>query len=111
MKAPLNDLRQISVIKLRTELTADHGDQFRAQALSRMEDQVRDIVLDMTSLEVIDSQGLENLLWLQETCAEKLGQVRLANGQEHIVKILEMTRLSPQFERYDSVEDAVKSLQ
>ncbi len=102
---------RVSILRMRTELTADNCEPFRTQAKARLDDGARDLVLDMSNLETIDSQGLETLLWLDDTCVERLGQVRLASCQEHIVKILEMTRLTARLRAEATVEAAIASLQ
>ena len=71
---------------------------------------MRDFVLDLESLDFIDSRGLETLLWLQDKCNEMLGQVRLAGCPDHIYKVLEVTRLNTRFECHPDVDTAVTSL-
>lgn len=110
MKLKHEDYDQVSVLTIRGELTTDEVETLRKVALDRMEHNIRDFVLDISQMEFIDSQGLETLLWLQETCGEKLGQVRLAAPKQNVEKILEITRLIARFDRHDDVESAMKSL-
>lgn len=110
MKLAFDDYEHLTVMKVTGELTADDAERFRKAALERIERHVRDFVLDLAEVEFVDSKGLESLLWLQETCIENLGQVRLAALTQNVQKILELTRLSARFEREDDVEAAIKSL-
>lgn len=110
MKLTCENYDHVSVFAIRGDLTADDVDTLRSAAQKRLDEDVRDFVLDLAQLEFIDSQGLETLLWLQETCGEKLGQMRLVSLQQHIEKILEITRLAARFDRHDSVDSALKSL-
>ena len=103
------------------ELTADSLDAFRA-AVEQIEhrfgngaDQpdatvAGDLVLNLEAVPFVDSAGLEYLLDLQERFAEKLGRVKLANLNENIAKILEITRLDNAFERFEDVSEAVKAM-
>ena len=110
MKLTHQDYDQITVLTVKGELEADETDRFRKAALERMDAKARDFVLDFQQLEHIDSRGLESLLWLQDQCAEQLGQVCLASVKDHINTVLEMTRLAARFDTHDSVESALKSL-
>lgn len=110
MKLTTENYDHVSVFAIRGDLTADDVDTFRSAAQKRLDEDVRDFVLDLAQMELIDSQGLETLLWLQETCGERLGQMRLASLQQNIEKILEITRLAARFDCHDSVDSALKSL-
>lgn len=110
MKLSHHDQDQLTVLSVRGDLEADQADRFRKAVLERMEARIRDFVLDLRELEHLDSSGLESLLWLQDQCAEQLGQVRLAGARDHVRTILEMTRLAARFEHCDSVDTAIQSL-
>jgi anti-sigma B factor antagonist len=110
MKLTHEDYEHVTVVTLKGDLTADHVDKLRKLAVERMEQQTRDFVLDVAEMEFVDSKGLETLLWLQERCGERLGQVRLAGTSANVDKILSLTRLSPRFDRHPDVSAAVKSL-
>jgi len=101
---------QMSVLTLRGELTGDETEALRNLAHQLMAAQIRDFVLDISGMEFVDSKGLETLLWLQEQCGERLGQVRLAAPTENVNKILEMTRLAPRLDCHSDVDSAIKSL-
>jgi len=70
-----------------------------------------DIVLNLEKVAFLDSAALEYLLDLQDRLAERLGQVKLARGDENVRKILEITRLAGILEMYDQIEEAVKTVQ
>ncbi|MEO0514517.1 MAG: STAS domain-containing protein [Planctomycetota bacterium] len=110
MKLTHEDQNELTVMKLKGDLAKDEPDRFRHAALMRIDARVRDFVLDVSDLESIDSQGLESLIWLDEQCAERLGQVRLAGCQDHIHDVLKMTRLDGRFECCEDVETAIRSL-
>ena len=111
MKITYEDHGPLTVFTVTGELSIDDADRFRREAMQRLDEDVRDFVLDFEELDFIDSRGLETLLWLQDRCAELLGQVRIANCPEHVNKVLEITRLSARFECHEKIEDAIKSLQ
>lgn len=110
MKISYEDKGPVTVLSIRGELSIEETERFQRETLQKMDQDVRDFVLDMESLDFIDSRGLETLLWLQDKCAELLGQVRLAACPDHITKVLEVTRLSGRFDCHPDVQAAVNSL-
>lgn len=110
MKLSYEDHDHLSVLTLSGELTADQSDAFRRVCLERIESGVRNIVLDLQHLTLIDSVGLELLLWLVDQTGEHHGQLRLVQPDELVQKILQLTRLDRRFTVQESVEAAAKSL-
>ncbi len=110
MKLTHEDTGPLSVFTLKGDFTCDHVDHFQSVVDERLAAQTRDFVLDVAELELIDSAGLEALLRLQESCTELLGQMRLVGVNNTLEQILRVTRLTPRFERVETVEEAVKSL-
>ncbi len=102
---------QLSVFTLKGDFAGEESaDAFRTEAQGRLDERIRDVVLDMTDVEGIDSQALESLLWLQDACAEKLGQVRLAALRESVAEVLRLTRLASRFDCHEDVDTAIQSL-
>jgi anti-anti-sigma factor len=111
MKLTYEDYDQLTVLTCKGEFAGDDAcSGFRTLVKDRLEQRTRDMVVDLSTVESIDSRGLETLLWLQDLCAEKLGQVRLAGCTETISQILEITRLAGRFDRHDTIDEAIRSL-
>ena len=110
MKLHHEDTGQLSVFTLKGDFTCEHVDIFDRTVRDRIDAQVRDFVLDLSEVEFIDSKGLESLLAMQETCADLLGQVRLAGMKDNLEQILRVTRLTPRFQQCATVEEAINSL-
>lgn len=110
MKISHEDQKELTVLTLKGDLTNDEPDRFRRAAIDRLDARVRDFVIDLEELDGVDSQGLESLLWLQEQCDERLGQVRLASCPDHMQDVLRMTRLDSRFECHQDVANAIESL-
>lgn len=111
MKLTCQDHGDVTVMRIIGEFTVDEAHHVEQAAQQRIDEgRGRDIVVDCSALEFIDSRGLEVLIWLQDRCAEHLGQMRLAGLSDHLRTVLEMTRLAPRFECHDEIESAVKSL-
>ena len=98
------------MVAIRGDLNAEECDTFRDEMSSRLEKDVRDFVLNLEETESIDSQGLEALLWLQDCCAERLGQVRLAHASPSLLEVLRVTRLAGRLDCHEDVDAAITSL-
>ena len=110
MNIRCEDYDHVSVLGLTGEFVADSVDLFRKSVETRLERKVRFFVVDLDKTTFIDSKGLETLLWVQEQCDEKLGQVRLCNPDETCRKILQITRLDARFDIFSDVTEAVKTM-
>ncbi|UCD74992.1 MAG: STAS domain-containing protein [Phycisphaerales bacterium] len=110
MKLSYEDHDHVTVLTVSGELTADQADSFRRACVERLASGIRDVVLDLEYLSLLDSSGLELLLWLVEELSERAGQLRLVNPDETVRQILKLTRLERRFDVHPSVESAAKSL-
>ncbi len=110
MKINYEEVDQICVVTLQGDLTHESTEQLLRQSRQRVGDKTRDIVIDMSSVEFVDSIGLETLLEIQECCEEQLGQLRLAGASENIDQILRVTHLASRLICTESIEEACASL-
>ena len=109
MKIKTQDYNHVTVMELEGEFDADFVEMFRDKIREIITNGGVGIVLDMSGLNFIDSEGLENLLWARDYFNENNCQVKLAGIDENCGKILEITRLENEFDRYVELAEAVKS--
>jgi anti-sigma B factor antagonist len=109
MKIKTQDYNDVTVVELQGELDADLTESLQSTINDIVTKQKVGIVLDLSAVGFIDSQGLESLLWLRDCCNQNRTQLRLAGLDENCAKILEVTRLESEFERYAELAEAVKS--
>ena len=67
------------------------------------------LVVDLDSVESIDSSGLTSLLDAQDRLRAEGGDLKIISSNHVNQKILQITRLDEPLEVFDSVIDAVKS--
>jgi anti-anti-sigma factor len=67
------------------------------------------IVLDLQKMPLIDSDGLELLLDMQDECIRKGGLIQLAGANPLCRDILRITEVDQQFELFDDVVAAAGS--
>ena len=109
MKIKTQDYNDVTVVELQGDLDGDSTELFQNTITDIITKRKAGIVLDMSGVGFIDSQGLEQLLWARDYCKESKRELRLAGLDENCVKILEITRLEKEFNRYAELSQAVKS--
>jgi anti-sigma B factor antagonist len=65
------------------------------------------IILDLSEMSFISSEGLAAIILGHIRCRHFDGEIRLANPQLPIMRVLETTRLSTLFNIYPSVQQAL----
>jgi len=109
MRIETQKYNDIIVLGLQGEFTAEAVKAFEDAASGAFASRVSGVVLDMTKVVQMDSKALEHLVTLNEQCRERMRQLKLAGLDETCHKILEITRLLPQFDVYAELAEAVKS--
>ena len=109
MKLRTQDYNEVTVVELQGDLDADFTELFKDTITDVVTKNKIGVVLDMSAVGFIDSQGLELLLWVKDYCQQSKIQLRLAGLDENFAKILEITRLENDFDRYTELAEAVKS--
>ena len=110
MKLSYEDHSTISVVTISGELTSDQSDAFRRACQDRLNSGAMHLILELEYLTLIDSAGLELLMWLLEEMAKKRGQLRLVRPDDNVTKALHLTRLDRRFTICETVEEAARSL-
>jgi anti-sigma B factor antagonist len=109
MKITTQDYNDVTVVELQGELDADFTQMLQDTIINAVSKGKTRIVLHMSAVTFIDSQGLELLMWIRDYCSENRTQLRLAGLDETCEKILEVTRLEDKFDHYVELAEAVKS--
>lgn len=106
MNLPTEIFGDVLVVHAPEELSEEQSHTFQKFVLAQ--ERVK-VVVDLDSVESLDSAGLESLLDIQDELQASQGDVKVISANSVNRKILEITRLDQQFEVFDSVIDAVKS--
>jgi anti-anti-sigma factor len=105
----LNKEGNVCVLVVEGDLVGANVQHFRDLVQQACAADSRDFVVSFDEAATIDSEGLEALTWLKRECDERLGMVKLCHLSDRLVKILEMTRLNRQFDRYAFFDEALES--
>jgi len=109
MRIRTQDYNDVTVAELQGELDSDFTELLQKTITEVIAKGRAGIVLDMSGVGFIDSQGLGQLLWSRDYCNENKCEFRLAGLDENCVKILEITRLENKFDCYAELAEAVRS--
>ena len=109
MKIKTQDYNDVTVVELQGELDGEFTEMLKNTITEIIVTHKAGIVLDMSNVGFVDGEGLEQLLWVRDYCSENNCQLRLAGLDENCEKILEITRLENEFDRYAELAEAVKS--
>ena len=109
MKIKTQDYNDVTVVELQGELDGEFTELLKNTITEIIVTHKAGIVIDMSNVGFIDGEGLEQLLWVRDYCSENNCQLRLAGLDENCEKILEITRLGNEFDRYAELAEAVKS--
>ena len=109
MKINTQDYNDVTIVELQGELDSEFSEMFESTIVTIVAERKIGLVVDMSNVGFIDSSGLEQLLWARDYCSENNCQLRLAGIEENCGKILEVTRLENEFDRYENLSEAVKS--
>ncbi|MHC4619782.1 MAG: STAS domain-containing protein [Planctomycetota bacterium] len=109
MRIRTQEYNDVTVLALQGELDSDLGELLQDSVSDILAKCKAGIVIDMSGVVFIDSQGLEQLLWVRDYCGENKRELRLAGLDEYCRKILEITRLQSEFDCYVELSEAVKS--
>lgn len=109
MKINMQNYNDVTVVELQGELDADIEESLKDAMAQTVAAGRKRIVVDMSNVSGVDSQGLELLLWVRQYCRQSRAQLRLAGPDETIEKILEITGLQSEFDRHAELAEAVRS--
>ena len=70
--------------------------------------QAQAVILDLSAVEVIDSAGLGQLVFLHEAARSRGKMLRITGAGPHVHELLELTKLDSVLEIYPDVDDALE---
>jgi len=99
----------VDVITGGDRISGEHVAELNALLETRVERGQPQIVLDLQSIALIDSAGLELLLDFQEKCQRMGGALKLANAGVLCREVLKATGVGSRFEMFRDSGGAVRS--
>ena len=110
MKIKTNEKYEAVIIELKGNVMGgDDTKNFNDLLHKLIEEDKKQIVVDLSGVKFMNSSGLGMLIGGLTTVKKSEGQLKLACVTEKIESLLIITKLITIFESFDSVDDAVKS--
>jgi len=99
-----------TVLTMTGELTIDVADRFQHDVREHVNHFDSNIIVDCAGLGLIDSVGLESLLWLSDELNRSGFKLTFVAVPEAVERIFELTRLDRIFSTHETVEAAARSV-
>ena len=108
METTTEQVGDVLKIKIIGRFTANNADEFK-QSLLTYAKTIKQILLDLSQMDYIDSSGLGALVGAQQEISRQSGQLKLAALQPKPDKVFEITRTKHVLDVYNNVEEAINS--
>ena len=99
-----------TVLTITGELTVEEADRFQRDVRENVEQFNSNTIIDCSGLGLIDSVGLESLLWLSDELNRKGFKLNFVAVPEAVERVFELTRLDRVFSTHETVEAAARSV-
>lgn len=112
MRLDLRERGRVAVLQLEGRLVAGQGDEQLHEAVKVLLDSGRSrIVVDLSGVSVIDSGGLGELVASAHRVESAGGKLKVLHPRERVARVLDVARVLPMFEVYETEERAVASFE
>jgi anti-sigma B factor antagonist len=98
-----------TVLTVTGEFTFDEVDSFQRNVRETVENFGTNVIVDCSGLGLIDSVGLESLLWLSDELNRNGNKLKFAFVSSSLQRVFELTRLDRVFSTHGSIEAAARS--
>ncbi|MGM0549417.1 MAG: STAS domain-containing protein [Bacillota bacterium] len=104
--------KEIAVLKFDGELIFDNSNQLKEEAKNRLstEEKIKNLLIDLSQVSYLDSSGVGVLLSLFKFMRNRSGSMAIANANDKIRRVFEVTKMTEIISVYDNVEQALNEL-
>lgn len=100
----------VGIVELVGRLTVtDHPGLVKEAVAAALQDGARNVLVDLSGVNYIDSTRLGELIAAHVTVARQSGRLKLVRTPARVVDLLVLSGLGDVFERFDSIDDALRS--
>ncbi len=110
MQLDIRQRRDVTILVLEGRLVEGPGSQQLREAVEvLLESRRLHLVVDLSSVTSIDSGGVGELVASAQRLKEAGGQLKVINPLDRVVRVLDVARVLPMFEVFETEEEAVDS--
>jgi anti-anti-sigma factor len=99
----------VAVVHIAGRMDAVNAEQFDQACRESIRGGTKRLVVDFAKLDYVSSMGLRSILAIAKTLQASGGKMVLCGMRGLVKEVFDMTRLTPLFPVFDSVEAALKS--
>lgn len=107
MKILVENKNEVAICKIDGEINITSSPELRKTFDNFVQNKIKKIVIDFSSVSYIDSSGLATLIELLQRIKKIDGKFRICNMSEKIKNIFEITKLHKLFEVFENQELAL----
>ena len=101
----------IAIWKFNDEITFDNSNELKEESKRILANKdSNNLIIDLSQVPYIDSSGIGFVFSLFKFMRNRGGTVVIANANEKIKKVFEITKMKKVIKIYDNLEDAIKQL-
>ena len=100
-----------AVLVLDGRMDADQASLFEKECERLVAQGTARIIVDLEKLKYVSSMGLRSFLHAAKICQAAQGRFALVHFTGFVKQVFDVTRLSPLFQAYETVDQALKSMQ
>jgi len=103
---------EIAVLKFDGEVIFDNSNQLKEEAKNRLstKEEIKNLLIDLSQVSYLDSSGVGVLLSLFKFMRNRDGSMAIANANEKIGRVFEVTKMTEIISAYENVEQALNEL-
>lgn len=109
MAFAVSEQGDVTVIDVEGQLIVGNRQELKQKVLDQLESGARKFLIDFSGTGYIDSSGLGVLVSLSKKIREQGGELRLANLNEDLRTLFELTKLDTLFHIANSRDEALQS--
>jgi len=110
MKLNISQHKQVVSVQLPDTLVMSNADETRTALTDLTSQGNRKLIIDLSSVNFIDSSGLAVLIAIYKQVNRQQGQMVLLQPQNNVRALIELTRLHQIFDIYEDRQSAIRNL-
>jgi anti-anti-sigma factor len=91
-------MSESDVIKPGKDVVASMAEEFKQSLLDEIKNGIKELVIDLTGVEVVDSVGLGVMIATHNSLSKSGGKLKVVNASEDICRLFQTMRLDQHFE-------------
>ena len=91
-------MSESDVIKPGKDVVASMAEEFKKNLLDLIKNGIKELVIDLSGVEVVDSVGLGVMIATHNTLSKSGGKLKVINASEDICRLFQTMRLDQHFE-------------